>query len=40
MTFVMSESRGISLPQCLLHRYTFQYKQLAPEEWTPFLNER
>jgi hypothetical protein len=27
MTFVMPESRGISLPHCLLHGYTFQYKQ-------------
>jgi hypothetical protein len=37
VTFVMPESRGISLPHCLFHRYTFYYKQIAQEECIPSL---
>ena len=40
MTFVMPESRGISLPKFRRYLYTLQYKQIARGEWIPFRDER
>ena len=40
MTNVILRLEEISLPQCLLHPYTFQEKQIAREDRLPFLNVR